>query len=69
MNTTSKSTNGNQVINTFSTAVTVIDTSRLAQHSKLLTSEVNLGMPLWSVQAIKTHNLITCQYHHVWPPS
>ena len=29
----------------------MIDTSRLAQHSKLLTSEVNLGMPLWSVQA------------------
>ena len=31
------------------------------QHSKLLTSEYILGMPLWS----KTHNLITCQYHHV----
>ena len=54
MNTTSKSTNGNQVINTFSTAVQVIDTSRQAQHSKLLTSEVNLGMPLWSVQAKNT---------------
>ena len=51
MNTTSKNTNGDQIINTFTTAERVTDTSRLTQHSKLLTSEFNLGMPLWSVQA------------------
>ena len=38
MNTTSKSTNGNQAIIHFTTAVQVTDTSRLAEHSKLLTS-------------------------------
>ena len=43
MNTTSKSTNSNQVTNTFTTTVQVTETSRLAQHSKLLTSEYILG--------------------------
>ena len=50
MDTTSKSTTGNQVINTFTTTVQVTETSRLAQHSKLLTSEYILGIHLWSPQ-------------------
>ena len=47
MNTTSKST---LAIRFLLLQYQVTETSRLAQHSKLLTSEYILGIPLWSPQ-------------------